>query len=102
MSKIMRGVLVAAAVAGLVSAVAVPAQAAAGLLVLRDARQGTVVVNDPREGCSHVSAGFVRVTNSTDAPITVYDDVSCRGRSVVVLPGSDTYVGVRYSFSVPW
>ncbi|GAA1692893.1 hypothetical protein GCM10009733_106090 [Nonomuraea maheshkhaliensis] len=102
MSKIMRGVVVAAAAAGLVSTAAVPAQAAAGLLVLRDAGQGRVAFNDPRAGCSQVRAGFVRVTNRTDAPITVYDDVSCQGQSLVVLPGADKNVGVRHSFSVPW
>ncbi|MEV0385510.1 hypothetical protein [Nonomuraea sp. NPDC050643] len=102
MTKIRTGLVVAAAAAGLVSAIAAPAQAATGQLVLRDAAQRAFVINDPRAGCSRVDTGFVRVANKTDAPITVYEDAWCRGWSVVVLPGSDEYVGARHSFSAPW
>jgi hypothetical protein len=103
MSKVKKGVVAAVAATGLVSAIAAPALAATGRLILSDDGGRQVLINNPQAGCTRVGTGFTRVANDTDAPITVYNGMWCDGwPSLVVPPGTEVFVGARHSFSAPW
>lgn len=84
-----------AAAGSLTLALAVPAWAAEGVLVIND---------EPHEnpsGCYTVEPGHVSIINDTDKPASVHRTTNCSGRALVTLqPGQDTELPFARSVSI--